>query len=260
MKNMQKLMLGGISVLVAAAVLTGCGSGAKPESKAPAEKTLRVGTEAAYPPFEFTKDNSNELQGFDIDLMNAAAKRAGYKVEWKNMGFDALIPALQSDQLDAAISGMSITDERKKIVNFSDAYYSAGSNAVFKVGADIHTAADLAGKTLAAQIGTTGADEAHTIPGATVKEFNSAPDALQEVLGGGSQVAIIDGPVAAYYLKLEPGKYEMFPTGTPEIPIGIAMNKNNTELLQKINTALADMKKDGEYAKIQEKWFGKVEK
>lgn len=258
MKNMRKLILGTLGIFVLTAVIAGCGG--KDEKKATAEKVLRVGTEAAYPPFEFTKDNSNELQGFDIDLMNAAAKRAGYKVEWKNMGFDALIPALQSDQIDAAISGMSITEDRKKIVNFSDAYYSAGSNAVYKIGAPIRTPADLAGKAIAAQIGTTGAEEAHTIPGATVKEFNSAPDALQEVMGGGSQVAIIDGPVAAYYLKLEPGKYEMFATGTPEIPIGIAMNKNNTDLLKAINGALADMKKDGEYAKLQEKWFGKVEK
>lgn len=122
MKNIKKLLMGALGVLVVATLISGCGSDNRDMSKDMSKKVLRVGTEAAYPPFEFTKDNSDALQGFDIEIMEALAKRMGYTVEWHNIGFDALIPAITSDQLDVAISGMSITEERKKIVNFTDAY------------------------------------------------------------------------------------------------------------------------------------------
>ena len=90
------------------------------------EKVLRVGTEPAFAPFEFQKEGSDEFTGFDMDLIRAIGTKLGYKVEISSMGFDALIPALNSGNIDVAIAGMSITDERKKVVVFSDPYYTSG--------------------------------------------------------------------------------------------------------------------------------------
>lgn len=89
-------------------------------------KVLRVGTEPAFAPFEFQKEGSDEFTGFDMDLIRAIGTKLGYKVEISSMGFDALIPALNSGNIDVAIAGMSITDERKKVVVFSDPYYTSG--------------------------------------------------------------------------------------------------------------------------------------
>lgn len=262
MKKWSKLCVIAIGIVGTAAFIAGCGSSQSgsggTEQKA---KVLRVGTEATYPPFEFAKDGSAELQGFDIDLVNAVAKRIGYTTDIRNMGFDALIPAITSKQLDVAISGMSITPEREKIVNFTTPYYDAGSVIVTKASdTSINTLKDLEGKVVAAQIASTGSDEAKAVPGVTVKDFNDIPSVLQELRSGGVVAAVFDEPVAAYYLKLAPGEFRMIRTGNPSIPIGMAINKENTELLKNINKALADMKADGEYNALSEKWFGTAKK
>lgn len=109
------------------ALLTaGCGGSQEAPKKAETAKVLRVGTEPAFAPFEFQKEGSNEFTGFDMDLIRAIGTKLGYKVEISSMGFDALIPALNSGNIDVAIAGMSITDERKKVVVFSDPYYTSG--------------------------------------------------------------------------------------------------------------------------------------
>ena len=134
------LMLVMMMLTACAMLLTGCGG----EKKEAAEKVLRVGTEPSFAPFEFQKEGSKEFTGFDIDLVRAVGKQMGYKVEVQNMGFDALIPALSAGNIDVAIAGMSITDERKKVVEFSDPYYTSGLIImVNKDNNDIKTLKDL---------------------------------------------------------------------------------------------------------------------
>lgn len=252
--KLKKLLLGAIGVVTVAAMLAGCGSD-KPKDGAK-EKVLVIGTEATFPPFEFAKDGSSEIQGFDVDLANAVAKRIGYKVEWKNMGFDALVPALQSKQIDAIAAGMSVTEERSKAVEFTTPYYETAVYVIHLKGDGITSVKDLEGKTIDAQIGNTGADLAKKVPGATVKELNLVPDVLADIKAGNAQAAFIDRPVAAYYAKLDGGSFEMFPADDKGEPIAMAFHKDNKELVGKVNKALADMKADGEYKKIYEKWFG----
>ena len=158
---MKKYFVVALALMTAMSIfLTGCGgsnSASKPaeDKKVAAEKILRVGTEPSFAPFEFQKEGSSEFTGFDMDLIRALGKEMGYKVEIVNMGFDALIPALASGTIDAAISGMSITEERRKAVSFSNPYYKSGLIVMVpKDNTTIKDYADLVGKTIAVQIGT----------------------------------------------------------------------------------------------------------
>ena len=181
------------ALMLVALAVAGCG-GSKDEAKAQPEKVLRVATEPTFAPFEFQKEGSDELAGFDMDLIRAIGKKLGYKVEIANMGFDALIPALNTGNIDVAIAGMSITDERKQAVGMSDPYYTSGFNN------DIKSIDDLAGKRIAAQIGTTGADKANSVKDAKVTLFNTNTESAMELTNGGVDAVINDSPVIGYYL------------------------------------------------------------
>ena len=253
---MKKVMvlLCALLMLVGAA---GCGSsstGSKPAEK----KELIVGTEPSFAPFEFPDKQSGEITGFDMDLIKAMGKRAGFeKVTVKGMGFDALIPALDAGNIDVAIAGMSITDARKQKVNFTDSYYESGLMAIVKKDNNsIKSLDDLKGKTIAVQLGTTGAEAAGKIEGATVKTFDTSDTACLELKNGGADAVISDLPVLQYFLKQGGSEYAKA-VGEPKKGdnYGIATAKKNKALCDKLNKALQDMKKDGEYQKIYDKWF-----
>lgn len=248
------LMLVMMMLTACAMLLTGCGG----EKKEAAEKVLRVGTEPSFAPFEFQKEGSKEFTGFDIDLVRAVGKQMGYKVEVQNMGFDALIPALSAGNIDVAIAGMSITDERKKVVEFSDPYYTSGLIImVNKDNNDIKTLKDLEGKRIACQIGTTGEKKSRSIPGAQVTAFNTQSEASMEMKNGGADAVINDAPVVAYYLKQGGSNYAKTVGEKMEAEdYGMAVRKDNAKLAADINKAMAELKKNGEFDKIYKTWFG----
>ena len=256
MKKLLVFMMAAL-MLVALAV-TGCGGEEKKAAEAP-EKVLRVATEPTFAPFEFQEEGSDKLSGFDMDLIRAIGAKMGYKVEIANMGFDALIPALNTGNIDVAIAGMSITDERKQAVGMSDPYYTSGLIVmVQKDNNDIKSIEDLKGKRIAAQIGTTGAAKAHSVEGAVVTEFNTNTESAMELTNGGVDAVINDSPVI-----LAQGGSEVAKTVGDVMEAeqyGIAVKKDNTKLLEDINKALAELKKDGEYDKIYKTWFGEVKK
>lgn len=249
------------ALMLVALAVAGCG-GSKDEAKAQPEKVLRVATEPTFAPFEFQKEGSDELAGFDMDLIRAIGKKLGYKVEIANMGFDALIPALNTGNIDVAIAGMSITDERKQAVGMSDPYYTSGLIVMVKKdNNDIKSIDDLAGKRIAAQIGTTGADKANSVKDAKVTLFNTNTESAMELTNGGVDAVINDSPVIGYYLAQ--GGSEVAKTVGDVMEAeqyGIAVKKDNTKLLEDINKALAELKKDGEYDNIYKTWFGEVKK
>lgn len=238
--------------LIFTVVLAGCGGSGTQQAK-----VLKVGADAAFAPFEFQDPNSKEYVGFDIDLMKAIAKKMGYQVEFQNMGFDGLIPALQSGNIDVIASGMTINEERQKKVIFSDPYYKSGlSILVRKDSTGINSFADLKGKKIAVQIGSTGAKEAHKIEGAIVREFNTPPDAFVELKAGGVDAVINDLPVNQDYLKQAAGSEAKLVGDLLQAEdYGIAVNLKNKELADKINKALQELKQSGEYDQIYEKWF-----
>lgn len=240
--------------------LAGCGSQqpAKPAEQSKA-KVLKIGSDTAFAPFEFQDENSKEYVGFDMDLIKAIAKQMGVEVQVQSMGFDGLIPALEAGNIDATISAMTITSERAQKVNFSKPYYKSGLSMVVKADNNtLKSFKDLEGKRIAVQIGTTGADEAKKIKNATIREFNTAPEAFIELKNGGVDAVVNDLPVNEYYIAQAGGKDAKI-VGEPltSEDYGIATAKKNTELADKINKALDEVKKNGEYEKIYMKWFGK---
>ena len=257
---MKKLLIMMMAILAACSMLlAGCGGG---EKKAATEKVMRVATEPSFAPFEFQKEGSKEFTGFDMDLIRAIGKQAGYKVEIQNMGFDALIPALTSNNIDVAIAGMSITEERKKVITFCDPYYTSGLIVmVNKDNNEIKSVEDLKGKRIACQIGTTGEKKSRSIEGAKVVAFNTQSEASMELKNGGADAVINDAPVVGYYLAQGGAKVAKTVGEVMEAEeYGIAVNKKNTQLAQDINKALAELKKNGEFDKIYKTWFGESKK
>jgi len=254
-KKLTAIILG---VFVLALALAGCG-GQADQKQAAKPKVLKVGTEPSFAPFEFQEEGSKEYTGFDMDLIRAVGKQMGYEVQIVSMGFDGLIPALESGQIDAVASGMSITEERAKKVTFSKPYYKSGLTMVIKSDNNsIKTFKDLEGKSIGVQIGTTGAEEARKIKDAKIREFNTPPEAFMELKNNGVDAVVNDLPVNEYFIAK---------TGAKDVKLagevqnaenyGIAIAKKNTELSEKVNKALDDIKANGEYEKIYMKWFNK---
>lgn len=238
--------------LVLASTVVACGSTGETAADS---NVLKVATEPAYPPFEAQAEGGG-FEGFDIDLFNAVGEAAGLEIEFQSLPFDGIIPALQSKTVDAAISAMTITAERAETVDFSRPYFKAGLAIAVQVdNEDIASFEDLAGKTIAVQIGTTGADEAAKVEGANVVTFESGPLALKELSNGNADAVINDLPVTLYAID-EGGLSDLKVVGellTEEF-YGIALPKGS-ENAAKVNEGLTTILEDGTYAEIYKKWF-----
>ena len=258
--KMNKVLALVAACAFAVLAMAGCGSSnnAASSGSGSGAKVLKVGSSIDFAPFEFQDEGQKEYQGFDMDLIRAIGKEMGYDVEIQNLGFDGLIPALQGKNLDAIISGMSINDERKQNVLFSDPYYQSGLTMVVRDNETaIKSFQDLKGKKVAVQIGTTSADEVKKIDGVEIKELNTPADCFMELKAGGVDAVVNDRPVNDYYITKNnaQGVKALEEKLTAE-DYGIAIGKDNKELQQKVNDALKKLKENGEYDKIFAKWFG----
>ncbi|MGD6901522.1 transporter substrate-binding domain-containing protein [Bacillus infantis] len=217
-------------------------------------KTYTVGTDTTYPPFEF--EEGGEYKGIDIDIINAIAEEEGFEIELKPMDFGGIIPAILADQLDVAIAGMSITDDRKEKVDFSDPYFDAGLTLVVSEdNSDITSIDDLKGKVVAVKNGTTGAEHAEEIKEEAgikeVRQFNDSPSMFQEVANGNADVLIEDYPVIAYAIKTSGLDLKTVGDRLTGDQYGIGVKKGeNQELLEKINSGLQKIKDNGTYDEI----------
>ncbi len=251
-----KLLTAGMMICAIAAI-TGCGTNneSEPKKTAEAQAVLKIGTNPTYVPLEYTDENGN-YKGFELDIAQAVAKELGMKPEIKSIKFDGLIPALQTDQIDMIASGMVMTEERQKKISFVPFFESGLSIMVNKNDDTIHSIADLKGKRIAVQMASTGADVAHTIEGAAVRDFDHTPEALLELKQGGADAVILGTIVAKYYLattKDSDAKMVEEPVRTQIIGLGI--KKENTELKAKVEQALQKLKDSGEYQKLHDKYF-----
>ncbi|MGI5854260.1 MAG: basic amino acid ABC transporter substrate-binding protein [Bacillota bacterium] len=231
-------------------------SGCKKEERT----TLIMGTEASFPPFEMTDDN-NEVIGFDADLAYAIAEELGLELDIRNQPFDGLIGALQAKQIDMVVSGMTITEERKQSVSFSNPYYNAKQAVVVREGETrVTSMEDLANLIIAVQMGTTGAIKAEEIKGTAddpnLKQYEKVNEAFMELTNGRVDAIIIDAPVAASYLKQFEGLVTVDSIVFEDEQFGIAVNKEDEELLNDINTALDNIMSSGKYDELIQKWFG----
>lgn len=215
--------------------------------------TLVVGTNAEFAPFEFMGDDGKPT-GIDMDLINAIGAKAGLTIQIENMAFDALIPALDSGKIGAVISGMTITEERKQSVLFSDPYYQASQKIIVKDGSAIKAEADLAGKHIGVQLGTTGdLYVTDKFTDATVERYDKGIDAVQDLVNGKLDAVVIDEEPANVFVSQAQGLVVLADRLSDE-QYGIALPLGQDDLLAKINQALADLKADGTLDSIYAKY------
>ncbi len=224
-------------------------------------ETVRVGTESAFPPFEFFDSQKGEITGFDIDLIKLLGQQAGFDVEIVQMGFDAIIPAMMTGTVDAGIAGFSITPERAKKVLFSNPYYDSGLSVLIRLEdkGKVNSIDDLKNQTVCVQLGTSGAMQAAKIPGATVRNFNNINEAFLELQNRGCRAVVGDRPVNGYFMVSRPQNNKHFyhlPQTLQAEQYAVVFAKTNPQLRDRINNALRDIKANGEYDKLYRKWFG----
>lgn len=222
-----------------------------------AGETIRIGTDAAYPPFEEIDDEGNYV-GFDIDLMEALAEDAGFEIEWINAPFDGIFSALEAGDFDAVISAATITEERLEQVDFSDPYFVASQSISVTVdmAEEISEPDDLVGMNIGVQLGTTGEEYAEGIDGVEVLSFDSTPLAFQALSQGDVDAVIADTPTSQEIIATNPDLSATI-VGDPltEEFYGIAVRKDFPELLEAINLSLENLIADGAYAEIFVEWF-----
>ena len=215
--------------------------------------TLYVATSPDYPPFEMV-DDSGAYIGYDMEMIAAVAEKAGMELEIVPMVFDSIVNQVLVDPTYVGVSGMSITEERLLSVNMSDGYIDAGLVVILKEGSTIKTPEDLKGKMVGVQTGTTSDFAAEEL-GANVQRFQNFQNAIQEVAGGKVDAAIVDKPVGQAIMEgLNDATLYMVDMGLQSDFYGIAVNKDNTELLDKINAALKALVEEGFFAELDEKY------
>lgn len=220
-----------------------------------AQEILRIGTDATYPPLE-SKDGDKYV-GFDIDLGEAIGKEIGRKVEWTNSGFDGIFAALQADKFDAVMSSVTITDDRKRQLAFSDPYYTAGQALASRKGGTAYSdVAQLKGKTVGIQINTTAAEVLKKRPDVAVSKYNSIDLALLDLQNGKLDAVMTDSPVLRYMLLRSFTGLQLADKLLTEERYGIAMRQGDPGLVAKVNGALRKLNDSGQLAKLKEKWFG----
>ena len=252
---MKKLIL---SVLVLTLLFAvGCAGDKTTWDKVEDEGKLTIGMSADYKPFEYTDENG-EIVGFDVDVAKAIGDKLGVEVEFVDTAFSGLIPGLKSNKYDLIMSAMTITEKREKAVDFTDQYFNAGQVvAVMDDNNNIKSIEDLNGKKVGVQLGTTGDLEVSEMDNiGEVKRYDKIPQAFIDLKNGRINAVVNDLPVTAAYIMKHP---EVKIVGEPFTTehYGIAARPGDEELLKKINGALKEVKEDGTYDEVYNKWFKK---
>jgi ABC-type amino acid transport substrate-binding protein len=217
--------------------------------------TLTVGSDIPYKPFEF--GDAPNYQGFDVELVQAIAKKLDLTPTFVKTPFDTIFRNLAQGKFDMVASASTITPEREKEVDFSDPYFPADQSLMVKKGSDIKTIDDVKGKVLGAQLGTTGADYAKkkSVGAKSVRTYELVDDAFNALAAGQVVGVINDCPVSKYAEKAHKDLEVVQSISTNEL-YGFAFASDSDELRTAFNDALADAKKDGTVKRIQDKWLG----
>ncbi|MDS1142569.1 glutamine ABC transporter substrate-binding protein GlnH [Pusillimonas sp. SM2304] len=220
------------------------------------DKELLVATDTAFVPFEFKQDG--KYTGFDIELWEAIAKQAGFKYSLRPMDFNGIIPGLQTRNIDVALAGITIRDDRKQVIDFSDPYYESGlAILVNNDNNNIKTAQDLDGKLVAVKIGTATVDYLKAnVPGAKLKLFPNIDNAFLELATARVDAVVHDTPNLQYFAKTGgQGRVKVVGSLKSGDFYGIAFPKGS-ELVPAVNKALKALQDNGQYDAIYTKWFG----
>lgn len=222
------------------------------ETEETAGGTLVMGTNAEFPPYEFYE--GQEVVGIDAEMAAAVAEKLGMELKIEDMAFDSLIPALSSGKIDIVAAGMTVTEDRLEFVNFSDTYATGIQAIIVPEGSEIASADDLAGKTIGVQQGTTGDIFATDIEGATIERYAKGMEAVQSLSQGKIDAVIIDNEPANVFVSEVEGLQILDEAFAVE-DYAVAVAKDNEELLDQVNAALAELKEDGTLQAIVDKYI-----
>lgn len=270
---MKKLSVLLLAALLGATALTGCGGEKTTSDDAKADTSLEditekgkfvVGLDATFAPMGFTDENG-EIVGFDIDLAKAAAEKMNLEVEFQPIDWDSKSMELSSGTIDVIWNGFSISDERKKEVLFTDAYLTTGQVIVVKADSDISSKADLAGKKIALQDGSTSeealkADEEtyNSIGDENISRFKENTQVLMEIDSGRADAAVIDEIFVRYYLAKENmlDKFKVLDESFAEEDYGVGGRLEDKSFIDALNAAINECIEDGTASEYAVKWFG----
>ncbi len=247
---MKKIFALALVAVLAVCTLTGCGS--------KDDNILTMATNATFPPYEFYE--GEKIVGIDAEIAAAIAEKIGMELEIQDTEFGSIITGVQSGKYDIGMAGMTVTDERKLSVNFTDSYATGIQSVIVKEGSDIKSIDDLAGKKIAVQQDTTG----HIYASAPIEEggygddavipFNKGTDAVAALVAGKADCVIIDNEPAKAYVASNEGLV-ILDTEYAVEDYAICISKENTELLEKVNTALNELIDDGTVKSIIDKYI-----
>jgi polar amino acid transport system substrate-binding protein len=246
----MKRVLLSVFVVLLALLTAGC----------PAAKTKKVviATDATWPPMEYVNE-AKAIVGFDIDLFKLVAEKGGFEVEFRNTAWDGIFAGLAAGEYDAVVSSVTITDERKQTMDFSDKYLNAGQVLIVRTGTTgVAKLSDLAGKTAGAQIGTTGAIEIGNVKDITLKTYDELGMAIEDLNQGRLDAVVADTPIAAdFALQNENYKGKLMIVGKPftEEYYGAAIQKGNKKIADLINAGLKKVLNTPEYEALLDKWL-----
>ncbi|AQU84482.1 MULTISPECIES: transporter substrate-binding domain-containing protein [unclassified Halomonas] len=223
--------------------------------------TVNVVTDPSFVPFEMMDPETGEMIGFDMDIINEVADRAGFNVNLTTMEFAGIIPAVQTGSQEIAIAGVTITEERAEIVDFSDPYYDSGLQIIVRAdNDDVETIDDLAGLKIATRIGSTSYDFLQEQLGdnADITPYPGNSDMYMALLGRNVDAAFYDAPNVAYFAQTRgEGRTKVVGPLYEGQQYGIVFHKGS-QWVEPANEALAAMREDGTYDEIYEKWFGEA--
>ena len=241
-------------VLVAAMALSVAACGAKDDAATETEgkEVLVMATNAEFPPYEYYE--GQEIVGIDAEIAAAVAEKLGCELKIEDMAFDSIIAAVSSGKADFGLAGMTVTEKRLESVNFSDTYAHATQVVIVPEGSAITGVADLDGKKIGVQLGTTGDLYAGEIADATIERYNKGFEAVQALSQGKIDAVIIDNEPAKVFVAENEGLVLLDEAFTEE-DYAMAIAKENTELLEKVNKALAELKEDGTLQAIVDKYI-----
>ncbi len=217
--------------------------------------TLVMATNAEFPPYEYHDGSDDQIVGIDAEIAAAIAEKLGYTLEIEDIAFDSVIPEVTSGKADFGMAGMTVTEERKKSVNFSDSYATAVQVVIVTEDSDIAGIDDLSGKIIGVQSGTTGDLYATDDFGdENVERYNKGMEAVQALSQGKVDAVIIDNEPAKVFVQ-ETAGLKILESAYAEEEYAIAINLDNTEFLNDVNAALAELKADGTIDNIVSKYI-----
>jgi glutamine transport system substrate-binding protein len=260
---MKKRFLAIVLMTITALIVSACGTSKSSETSGTGsdgqKKELKVVTDAAYAPFEYME--GDKIVGFDIDFLKAVAKEAGYELKIENVGWDPIFVEIKSKRADLAVSSITINDDRKQTYDFSLPYFLSTNKILVREDSDIKSAADLKGKVVAVQNGTTGQEAMDKLLGKNskdIKKFDNNNLAIMEMLSGGADAVVADNGVVEVYAKNNPKEQlkVIEDSGSFEAEFYGLLFPKGTELKADFDKAIKKVFENGTYEKIYQEWFG----